>query len=74
LTLSHALGDLGLLEREGAAILNAALQPLAARLVPQYAAALAPLGLAGARLFLTGSDGALLRAEVAAEVVGWLGG
>eukprot|EP00775_Hariotina_reticulata_P011653 gene11653-11798_t len=46
ITLSHKLsGRLGLLEREAAAILNAALQPLAAKVLPSYAAALAERGL-----------------------------
>lgn len=67
ITLSHRLGDLGFLERESGAILNAALQPLAAALLPAARRALAELGLS-APLLLTGNDGALLPAELAQEV------
>jgi len=66
ITLSHKLsGRLGLLERESAAVLNAALQPLAARVLPGYAAALALRGLGAVPLFLTANDGTLLPAAVA---------
>jgi hypothetical protein len=60
ITLSHQLsGRLGLLEREAAAVLNAALQPLAARVIPGYHAALQQLGLGHVPLYLTGVAGRL---------------
>ena len=66
-TLSHEVGGLGLLERENAACLNAALRPLAAALIPAFTAALAAAGVRGA-LFLTSNDGTLLPAEAAQKV------
>jgi hypothetical protein len=55
ITLSHQLsGRLGLLERESAAVLNASLAPLAAAVIPQYAAALQQLGLR-VPLYITGA-------------------
>jgi hypothetical protein len=54
ITLSHKLsGRLGLLEREAAAALNASLAPLAAAVIPQYAAAMRQLGL-HVPLYITG--------------------
>lgn len=67
LTLSHALsGRLGLLERESVAILNATLQPLAARVLTQYTAAMRALGLGGVPLHLSANDGTLLQLGAAA--------
>ncbi|WIA30433.1 hypothetical protein OEZ86_000517 [Tetradesmus obliquus] len=67
ITLSHKLsGRLGLLEREAAAAINASLAPLAAAVVPQYAAALQQLGLQ-VPLYITGNDGTLLSAAAAQE-------
>lgn len=66
-TLSHEVGGLGLLERENAAILNAALRPLATRTLPQMRDAFHALRLTGA-LFLTASDGTLISFETAAKV------
>ncbi len=59
---SHQVGQLGLLERENAAVLNAALLPLAHRVVPACQAALAAAGLS-ASLWFTGNDGCLLSAR-----------
>jgi N-methylhydantoinase A/oxoprolinase/acetone carboxylase beta subunit len=56
LTLSHELGRIGLLERENAALLNAALIPLARRTTRAFTEALGQSGLA-APLFLTQNDG-----------------
>ena len=65
---SHAVtGQLGLLERENAAVLNAALLPLARRVVPACQAALAEAGIR-ARLFLTCNDGTLMPAANAQQV------
>lgn len=66
-TLSHRIGQLGLLERENAAILNAALQPLAAKLIPAFQQALANTGVRG-QLYLTANDGTLLHSQAAMEV------
>eukprot|EP00884_Botryococcus_braunii_P006537 jgi/Botrbrau1/15885/Bobra.40_1s0068.1 len=63
-TLSHELGGLGLIERENAAILNAALRPLAAAALPQMEAAFQALQL-NARLYLTSNDGTLMPFETA---------
>lgn len=64
---SHEVGRLGLLERENAAVLNAALQPLARRVVPACVAALAAAGIQ-APLFFTANDGTLLSAQDALKV------
>ncbi|MEM1230588.1 MAG: hydantoinase/oxoprolinase family protein [Pseudomonadota bacterium] len=59
ITCSAEVGGLGLIERENATIINAALQPLAAKVVPAFQQALSELGL-DARLFLTQNDGTLM--------------
>src|SRR6185312_3010840 len=61
---SADIGRIGLLERENAAALNAALTGLAARTTDAFVAALAEMGL-DADLFLTQNDGTLMRAETA---------
>lgn len=63
---SHEVGQLGLLERENAAVLNAALLPLARRIVPACTRALAAVGIAAPLLF-SGNDGTLLTAERALQ-------
>ena len=67
-TPSHRIAGLGLLERENAAALNAALRPLAAHVVPAFTAALRRLGVR-APLYLTANDGTLMSAETAVEVL-----
>ena len=64
MTLSHELGRIGLLERENAALLNAALVPLAGRTTRAFTEALAGSGI-HAPLFLTQNDGTVMRAEFA---------
>jgi N-methylhydantoinase A/oxoprolinase/acetone carboxylase beta subunit len=64
-TLSHHLGRIGLLERENAALLNAALGDLARRTVRAFTEALAKSGIE-APLYLTQNDGTVMRAEAAA--------
>jgi len=64
ITLSHQLGRIGLLERENAALLNAALVPLARRTTRAFSEALAGSGIQ-APLFLTQNDGTVMRAEFA---------
>lgn len=63
-TLSHELGRIGLLERENAALLNAALMPLADRTTRAFTDAVAQSGI-DAPLYLTQNDGTVLRAEQA---------
>lgn len=65
ITLSHAIGRLGLVERENAAILNAALSRLAVHVVDAFGAALQSIGLT-APLYLSQNDGTLISREQAA--------
>ena len=66
-TLSHEVGCIGLLEREAAAILNAALRPLASRVIPALQQALKDSGMK-APLRLTSNDGTLISADTAQKV------
>ena len=63
-TLSHQLGRIGLLERENAALLNAALVDLARRTTRAFTAALQASGLT-APLYLTQNDGTVMLAASA---------
>lgn len=63
-TLSHRLGQIGLIERENAALLNACLRPLAKRTVRAFMRAMEESGLSAA-LFLTQNDGTIMSAEMA---------
>jgi len=63
-TCSHALGRIGLLERENAALLNACLVDLARTTTRAFTAALAESGIR-APLYLTQNDGTVMLAEVA---------
>src|SRR6266852_974279 len=63
-TLSHDLGRIGLLERENAALLNAALNDLAVTTVAAFRRAIADSGI-DAPLFLTQNDGTVVQAEIA---------
>lgn len=60
-TLSHKIAGLGLLERENAAVLNAATMPLAERIVPAFQKALAALGVTKARVYFPGMTGVWCR-------------
>jgi len=64
---SHRIGGLGLLERENATILNAALREVVAGVVEGFASALSAHGL-DATPFLTQNDGTLMRLEHALEM------
>ena len=64
-TLSHDLGRIGLLERENAALLNAALTDLARRTVQAFRDAIATSGIK-APLFITQNDGTVMQADQAA--------
>lgn len=59
LSLSHRLGGIGLLERENAAVLNAALMPEATRVTAALEDAMRRLGLA-VPLFISQNDGTLM--------------
>lgn len=59
LSLSHRLGGIGLLERENAAVLNAALMPEAARVTAALEQAMRQLGLQ-VPLFISQNDGTLM--------------
>jgi N-methylhydantoinase A/oxoprolinase/acetone carboxylase beta subunit len=63
-TQSHELGRIGLLERENAALLNAALVDLARRTTCAFAEALRASGLS-APLYLTQNDGTVMLAATA---------
>jgi N-methylhydantoinase A/oxoprolinase/acetone carboxylase beta subunit len=63
-TLSHQLGRIGLLERENAALLNAALADLARRATRAFTEALRATGVA-APLYLTQNDGTVMLAATA---------
>src|ERR1700682_6747625 len=58
-TLSHDLGRIGLLERENAALLNAALVELARVTVAGFTQAIAASGIS-AQLYLTQNDGTVM--------------
>jgi N-methylhydantoinase A/oxoprolinase/acetone carboxylase beta subunit len=58
-TLSHRLGGIGLLERENATLLNAALMPEAVRVTAALEHAMRTLGLA-VPLFISQNDGTLM--------------
>ncbi len=62
ITCSHTIGGLGLLERENAAILNAALLPFASRVVTSFEAALVQRGMT-CPLYISQNDGTLMGAE-----------
>ncbi|HEV2128037.1 MAG TPA: hydantoinase/oxoprolinase family protein [Thermomicrobiales bacterium] len=64
ITTSHEVGQLGLLERENAAILNAALRPLARKTVAAFREAITGMGMT-APLYLTQNDGTLMTADFA---------
>jgi len=61
-SLSHQIGRFGILERENATLLNAMLQPLAARTVAAYQAAV------GGMLFISQNDGTTMRTARAVEM------
>jgi N-methylhydantoinase A/oxoprolinase/acetone carboxylase beta subunit len=62
ITLSSDVGRTGLLERENAAIMNAALRPLAATVGEGFARALSDLAI-NAPFFVSQNDGTLMTAE-----------
>jgi hypothetical protein len=67
LVCSHTIGEIGLLERENATILNASILSLAGRTVHAFCEAMKKLRL-DCPLFLTQNDGTLTDAATAAEL------
>jgi len=61
---SHELGGLGLYQRENACLLNAALMPLATKVIEGFGKAFDALGI-NAPLFISQNDGTLMRGESA---------
>jgi N-methylhydantoinase A/oxoprolinase/acetone carboxylase beta subunit len=66
ITLSSAIGRLGLLERENAAIINACLSKVAERIVAGFKAALGQMDIA-APFYLSQNDGTLMASSYAQE-------
>jgi len=66
ITMSHTIGRLGLLERENAAMLNAALRPFAERVVKAFVGALAELAIT-CPLYVSQNDGTLMDARFVSE-------
>ncbi len=64
ITLSHEIGSIGLLERENAAVLNAAVVKVAKTAVRSFENALREKGI-DAKLYITQNDGTLMSAEYA---------
>jgi N-methylhydantoinase A/oxoprolinase/acetone carboxylase beta subunit len=64
ITLSSEIGRIGLLERENAAIMNACLRDLSAKVVDAFGKAIAETGIKG-RFYLTQNDGTLMEADFA---------
>ena len=63
-SISSEIGSVGLLERENATVLNAAVTPVARRVVGAFEGALERLGIS-ARLFLSQNDGTLMSLDYA---------
>ncbi len=59
ITLSHEIGRIGLIERENAAAMNAALADMASKVVASFQSALTELGIR-APLYISQNDGTLL--------------
>jgi len=66
ITLSSAIGRVGLLERENAAVMNASLAGLSAKVVASFRTALTELGLT-APFFVSQNDGTVLAADAVAR-------
>ena len=65
ITISSEIGSMGLIERENAAILNAALYRVAERFTDGFARSLAELGVTNASIYLSQNDGTLMTMEYA---------
>lgn len=65
ITISSEIGSMGLIERENAAILNAALCKVAERFTEGFARSLRELGVVNADVYLSQNDGTLMTMEYA---------
>lgn len=65
ISCSHAIGQLGFLERENASILNASLRRFARHVIDGFSYAVQKLGKC--KLYITLNDGTLSKASTAAE-------
>ena len=65
LSLSSEIGSMGLIERENATILNAALHQVAERFTEGFAKSLAEKGVVNADVYLSQNDGTLMTMEYA---------
>lgn len=67
ITLSHEIASIGLLERENAAILNAALTQVARSTANGFLKGLEEEGITGARVYLCQNDGTLMSLDYAVQ-------
>lgn len=65
ISISSEIGSMGLIERENAAILNAALWQVAERFTDGFAKSLADEGIVNAEIYLSQNDGTLMTMEYA---------
>ncbi|KAJ4418886.1 hypothetical protein N0V85_001258 [Neurospora sp. IMI 360204] len=65
---SKEVANLGFLERENAAVLNASILRFARRTIREFREAVRRLGLRGVPVFITQNDGTILKGEKAAEL------
>lgn len=65
---SKEVANLGFLERENAAVLNASILRFARRTIREFRQAVGRLGLKGVPVFITQNDGTILKGEKAAEL------
>ncbi|MEG0376088.1 MAG: hydantoinase/oxoprolinase N-terminal domain-containing protein, partial [Raoultibacter sp.] len=65
ISISSEIGSMGLIERENATILNAALYDVAKRFTEGFAASLADKGVTNAEVYLSQNDGTLMTMEYA---------
>lgn len=63
ISISSEIGSMGLIERENAAILNAALYQVAERFTEGFARSLAEEGMTNAEIYLSQNDGTLMTME-----------
>ncbi|KAK3948381.1 hypothetical protein QBC32DRAFT_381448 [Pseudoneurospora amorphoporcata] len=68
LVCSKEVANLGFLERENAAVLNASILRFARRTIREFREAVRKLGLQGCPVFITQNDGTILKGEKAAEL------
>jgi N-methylhydantoinase A/oxoprolinase/acetone carboxylase beta subunit len=67
ITLSSEIGSLGLIARENAALLNAALIDVASHTIESFEQAVKDTGISKAKLYLTQNDGTLMSTQYASK-------